>query len=193
MIRVLFVQQNSRKTKYNLTIENDLDIKNYLISNETYLRLNSPPRGFEISERAFSEICFEDETYKAVKKAYSFLCDKDRSRYVLKTKLMEIGFSNDITEAALDRCEELGYLNEYEQVERAVEREANYKLRGRHHIRRRLAGKGYSVSDVDRAIVNLVERGEIDFDKSFERLCEKRGADTEEARVKLKYTFGYKI
>lgn len=193
MVKITFIHSNAKKTRYTLTIENELEINNYLISSDAYLRLNSPVRGTEISERAFMDICLEDETYKAIKKAYSFLCDMDRSKQTLKTKLMQVGFSSDACDAALDRCVELGYLNEYEQVERAVEREANYKLRGPYYIRRRLASKGYSVSDIDRAIGVLLERGDIDFNSSFERFCEKRGAKTEEEKTKLKYRFGYKI
>lgn len=193
MAKITFIHTNLKKTKYTLTIENDLNINDYLISADTYRRLNSPVRGTEISERTFMDIRLEDETYKAVKKTYSLLCDMDRSRQVLKTKLVRLGFSSDACDAALTRCEELGYLNEYEQVERAVEREANYKLRGPYYIRRRLSSKGYSLSDIDKAIDILLEREEIDFDRSFERLCEKRGAETEEAITKLKYRFGYEI
>jgi len=193
MVKILFIQPNPKRTKYTLTIENELDINDYLISADTYLRLNSPVRGTEITERTFADICLEDETYKAVKKAYSFLCDMDRSKYTLRMKLVQYGFSPDASDAAIDRCVELGYLDEYKQVERAVEREANYKLRGRYHIRRRLVGKGYSITDIDRAISALIDSGDIDFDKSFERLCEKRHAETEEQRTKLKYRFGYKI
>ena len=193
MATISFIHTNLKKTKYTLTIEDDLSLGEYLISADTYHRLNSPVRGTEISERAFALICLEDETYKAVKKTYSLLCDMDRSRQILKTKLIQLGFSSDAADAALDRCEELGYLNEYEQVERAVEREANYKLRGPHYIIGRLSSKGYSVSDIDRAIAVLIEREEIDFERSFERLCEKRGAKTEEAITKLKYRFGYEI
>ena len=106
---------------------------------------------------------------------------------------MQAGFSSDASDIALERCNELGYLNEYEQVERAVEREANYKLRGRYYIKRRLSDKGYSLSDINRAIAALTERGDVDFDENFERLVEKKGALTEEEITKLKYRFGYKI
>ena len=193
MVKILFIRPNANETKYTLTIENGSDTREYLICADTYLSLNSPVRDTEISERDFLDICFEDECNKAFRKAYELLSFRDKSRYDLRMKLIHCGFSPDASDYAIERCIELGYLDEYRQVERAVEREVNYKLRGPHHIRRALVGKGYSVSDIDRAISNLLKSGEVDFEKSFECLCEKKRAQTEEERNKLKYRFGYKI
>ena len=193
MVIIASVKPNANKTRYTLTVESHLGANDYSVSADTYLSLGSPDYGSEISEREFSNIRLEDEGHRAFKKAYNYLADMDRSRYALKVKLMQAGFSSDASDIALERCNELGYLNEYEQVERAVEREANYKLRGRYYIKRRLSDKGYSLSDINRAIADLTERGDVDFDENFERLVEKKGALTEEEITKLKYRFGYKI
>ncbi len=193
MVSIASVNPNANKTRYILTVESELGTNEYSVSADTYLSLGSPVYGSQISEREFSNIRLEDEGHRAFKKAYGYLSDSDRSRYSLKVKLMQSGFSSDASDIAIDRCSELGYLNEYEQVERAVEREANYKLRGRYYIKRRLSDKGYSLSDINRAIATLTERGDVNFDENFERLVEKKGALTEEEITKLKYRFGYKI
>lgn len=193
MIKIISVQPNANNTRYTLTIECESGTKEYSVSSDTYISLGSLSCDTEIGERDLSNIRLEDEGHRAFKKAYGYLSDMDRSRYTLKGKLIKAGFSSDASDIAIERCSELGYLNEYEQVERAVEREANYKLRGRYYIKRRLLDKGYSLSDINRAIAALTERGDVDFDANFERLSEKKGAETEEEITKLKYRYGYKI
>ena len=85
------------------------------------------------------------------------------------------------------------YLDEHRHLERAVEREANYGLRGKFYIRRKLSAKGYSASAVMRAIDRLSERGEVDFKANFERLAEKKCVTTDEERTALEYRYGYRI
>ena len=193
MPKVLFVSQDTVKKRCQIGIGDDLDVKKYTVSLATYDSLRCPVRGSEIGEEAMELIRTDDESFRAIRKAYTYLADHDRSKYALKMRLIQAGFSREASELAVRRCVEHGYLDENRQLERAVEREANYKLRGRYYIKRHLVGKGYSLSDIDRAIDLLVDRGDIDFDENFDRLCEKRGIESDEDRAALKYRFGYKI
>ena len=108
-------------------------------------------------------------------------------------KLVRVGISYDAADTALDRISELGYLDEDRQLERAVEREANYKLRGRYYIKRKLSAKGYSSAAINRAIERLADSGEVDFKANFEALAEKKGITSEEDRFALEYKYGYRI
>ncbi len=193
VLKVVFVKPDVKRKKLQIGIGDEYNVIAYTISEDTYNSLNCPARGSEIGERTLADVRFEDEVYRATRKAIGSLTVIDKSKYELKAKLLSAGFSGDAADVVVEKCVRCGYLDEKRQIERLVEREANYKLRGRYHIRRRLAGKGYSVSDVDRAIAMLTERGDIDFDANFERLAEKRGAYDEESRAALKYRFGYKI
>lgn len=193
MAKILFIKTNEKKTRFMLGVDDGLETVTYSVSRATYLSLGEPVRGATVGESELYDIRREDEIYRAVKKACSSLAYSDRSRHALRSKLRESGFSSEATNEAINRCIELGYLDEARQLERAVEREANYALRGRYHIKRKLAGKGYSLSAIDRAIRLLVERGDVDFDSNFERLAQKRGASTDDERNALKYKFGYKI
>lgn len=193
MANILFIKPNEKKTRYLLGVDDGLDTVTYSISRATYLSLGEPMRGAMIEESTLVDIRYEDEVYRAVRKACNCLSYSDRSNFALRGKLMESGFSPDAIDEAIKRCISLGYLDEERQLERAVEKEANYSLRGKYHIKRKLAGKGYSLSAIDRAIRSLVERGDVDFESNFDRLAEKRGAITEEERNALKHKFGYKI
>lgn len=191
---VLYAKPDDKQKRVRICIDAGDGEGNVLnVSFGTYTSLGSPGRGDLISDKNFSDLQFEDETYRALKKAVTYLTAADKSRYELKAKLLSQGFSRDACDVAIEKCVAYGYLDETRQVERLVEREANYKLRGRYHVKRKLMAKGYSSGDVDRAIARLVERGEIDFDANFESLAQKRGVESDEERFALKYKFGYKI
>ena len=107
-------------------------------------------------------------------------------------KLLRAGFSRSVAEECIEECLRLGYIDERRQIERAVLNEANRSLRGKAYIVRKLASKGYSASEVGEITDELVSAGEIDFGENFERLCEKKGALSQEARRALLYKYGYR-
>ena len=190
---VLFVKPASVKKRIQIGILESGDEHKYTVSETTYKPLGSPSSGADISISDIGTLRFEDEYLRALKKASDCLSLSDKSKFALKLKLIKAGFSSEASDMALERLSELGYLDEQRQLERAVEREANYGLRGRYYIKRKLASKGYQSSAVSRAIESLVDRGEIDFDANFERLAEKKGAFENDERLALAYRFGYKI
>lgn len=193
MIKIIFVKTSDTKKSVKIGIDNDGESVTLTLSAGVYTSLGSPLRGDTVDEYTYEEMKREDESYRALKRAIGYLSLSDKSRYALYSKLREAGFSREASEGAASECISLGYLDEARQLERLVETEANYKLRGRYYIKRKLAAKGYRASDIDRAISLLVESGDVDFDHNFEKLAEKRGAETEEERHSLRYRFGYKI
>lgn len=194
MAKVLFIKPNEKKNRLQIGItEEDGTTSVLTVRESTYTSLGSPIRDIEITERTLSDLRFDDEVYRAMRKAMSLIADVDRSRYELRAKLCHSGFSSEVTDIALDACEKYGYLDEARQLERLIEKEANRKLRGRHYIKRKLMSKGYSSADIDRVAAMLVERGEIDFDANFEMLVEKKCLSDDTEIKALKYRYGYKI
>ena len=189
----MFVKPDTKHKRVQLGVECDEGGVSVLnIKESTYTSVGSPNRGDEITYEVLSDLVFENEIYTAFRKTLSYIEDHDRSRYELKIKLRQAGFSAEAVDIALEKCEEYGYLDESRQLERLVEREANRKLRGRQYIKRALAAKGYRISEIERAINKLVESGEIDFDRNFALLTEKRGVTDEEKIMALKYRYGYR-
>ena len=191
--KVLFVKPVPNKKRIQLGTLEDGEDCTYTVSEATYSLLEYPTAGAEISEKDLGTVRFEDECYRALRRAMGYLSLSDKSRYALKVKLLRAGFCAEASDAALDRLLEIGYLDESRQLERAVEKEANYNLRGRYYIMRKLSSKGYSHSAINRAIDGLTDSGEVDFAANLERLFEKKGATSEEEREALRYKFGYKI
>ena len=193
MAAILYVKVSDKKKRIDLGIDDCGEVGSFSISEATYLSLGCLPRGSEIDADTVSLIKAEDEVYRATKKAVGYLAASDRSRFSLKMKLRQAGFSSEAAHSAVEYCILRGYIDEARQLERLVEKEANYSLRGKYYIKRKLASKGYALSDIDRAIRDLLERGEIDFDANFELLKEKKDASEPEEINSLKYKFGYKI
>jgi SOS response regulatory protein OraA/RecX len=190
---VLFVRPISDKKRVQIGVLDEENECTYTISETTYKTLGTISAGYNITDSDIGTIRFEDEYLKALKKAMGYLSLSDKSKYELKMKLIRAGFSAEASDTALERLAELGYLDEDRQLERAVEREANYSLRGRYYIKRKLSSKGYPISAISRAIDKLTDSGEIDFKANFERLAEKKGVTSFEDRLALEYKFGYKI
>ena len=193
MAKVLFVRPISDKKRVQIGVLDEENECTYTISETTYKTLGTISAGYNITDSDIGTIRFEDEYLKALKKAMGYLSLSDKSKYELKMKLIRAGFSSESSDTALERLAELGYLDEDRQLERAVEREANYSLRGRYYIKRKLSSKGYPISAISRAIDKLTDSGEIDFEANLERLAEKKGVTSFEDRLALEYKFGYKI
>lgn len=162
------------------------------ISLPLYAAIGSPRAGSVLSGEDIERLVREDTEWRVVGKALSILAASDKNKLALRRKLYEAGFSRDAVDMAVEYCVNLGYIDEKRQLSILVEKEANRALRGRYYIKRKLLSKGYSSSDIDSVIDSLVEEGEIDFVRSFERLCEKQGAENAEARKILAYKYGYR-
>ena len=193
MATVLSVKTVPTKKRIQIAILDGVEECTYTVSEATYKTLGSPVPGAELTFTEIGSVRFEDECHRAVKRAMGYLSLSDKSRFELEMKLVRSGISREAANTALDRLLELGYLDEARQLERAVEREANYKLRGRYYIKRKLSAKGYSHSAISRAIDTLTDSGEVDFSANLERLAQKKGALSDEERMALEYKFGYRI
>ena len=192
MAKILFIKANDARKRVQLGVEDaERGTLVLTLKESTYASIGCPERGDEIDEGDLADLLLEDEVFRCSSKALALIAGLDRSRYELKMKLRQAGFSADATEIALDKCEKYGYLDEMRQLERLVEREANRKLRGRYYIRRMLVSKGYRSSEIDRVTSMLVNRGEIDFEANFDMLAKKRGVTDEEKLRALRYRYGY--
>lgn len=165
----------------------------FVITGELYIELGSPEVGYELSEEEYESVKDSDERYHATVRALNILRFSDNSRRMLWQKLKKKGFSTEVARATVEDMVKLGYLDEKKQVENAVRRLANDSLLGAFRIRLKLAYLGYHPNLVRAAITELSESGEVDFEKNFSRLVEKKCAgDIREERIaELKYKWGY--
>ena len=187
MAFIKYVRPSLAKGRVEMGVEDNSGVKRFCVSSVFYSHIGEPLAGEEISEELYSLVSSEDEGYRAMKKALSLLAYSDKSRSMLYSRLIGHGYSRDAASEAVKECMRLGYIKEKEQIARFVKREANVSLKGRLHIIRKAPSKGFKTDEVRKIVEELIESGEIDFEESFARLAEKKGAETEEEKAALRY------
>ena len=165
-----------------------------VVDKATYSSIAAPPRGHEITNEEMTVMRAADGEYRALKKALSLLSYADNSKRNLKMKLLRAGFSSSSADEAIREVVRLGYLNEDEQIRRAILYEVNSRLTGPMKLVSKLSAKGYSVSLIKAAVGALSDEGLVDFDENRRALLDKKlDADaTPEQKQKLLKSYGYK-
>ena len=133
--------------------------------------------------------------YKARLKALRILSFGDNSELMLKRKLLAAGIKRDIIDGVVAEAVSLGYINTERQIKKLIINEVSYNLSGPRKIIPKLINKGYSKSDIEAAVSELVDTGEVDFEAAKARLIESKlpeNADEEQIK-KLLYKNGYYV
>ena len=126
---------------------------------------------FELSEEQFDQLEYDSRLWSAVKKALDLLSYGDCSKRRLCEKLVQRGFSRELSEDAADYAERLGYIDEKSQLSRAVDSLAA-KGYGRSRIKQELVKKGISREVISDELEILLDG--IDFDESLAELLDRK-------------------
>ena len=175
-----------------LTVLRGEEKTKYTVNEGTYRKIGAPLSGETIDGDSLDTLSKADGERRALIKALSILAYADNSERRLFSKLISHGFSREISEATVAECVRLGYINEEGQLNRYILKYCE-ELLGPKKILAKLASRGYSPSQISRAIKALEVRGEIDFTQSRRALLEKKlppDASYEERR-KLLFKYGY--
>ena len=195
MARLLYIKEIKDSHLLRLGIQEGEETSGYTVSSRLYSEIGSPMRRETLTDEQLVDIKREDEYVRAKKKALSYLAFADNNERTLRTKLIGKGFSREVSCDVAREMVTLGYIDERRQLERLVLTEANVKLAGKNKIVPKLMAKGYSFSDINTVIRELVDSGEIDFRANARRLIEKKlpaDADSEKKK-KLLFKNGYRI
>ena len=190
MGRIVYIRR-TESGEVKLGAQIDGELCRFTLGESFFSSLGALAVGDGLDGGLLEDIRREDEARRCMKKALSLLSYADNSKRALYIKLRRAGYSATSAKTCAQRCVELGYIREDEQLLRLVRNEANTSFRGRKRIIAKLASRGYAVGDIEAAIEALVASGEVDFEANFERLLEKEGGGEEEAH-RLRYKYGYK-
>jgi regulatory protein len=108
--------------------------------------------GQTLTPEELDELESLDEVSRATNQAVRLLSFRPRSRRELESRMRRKGFASEAIEAALERLEELGYVNDAEFAAYWVENRQQHRPRGRRLIASELRSKGVSPETVDEAI-----------------------------------------
>lgn len=178
-----------------LALDGSGEKKSLTVSEQDYAEAGMPMANDTLSQRNTLILLSSDERYRARLFALRILSYSDNNEKTLVKKLISRGIGADAAVSVAHEMVSLGYIDEQRQLMRLVAHEANTALSGPHKICAKLRSRGYSATDIDRAIENLTRSGEIDFERSSAELINKkltRGATDEEIK-RLLYKYGYSV
>lgn len=189
MYTVVYVRVS--KGIYTVGISKEGECEAFSLSETEYTSVGAPVKGVTIDDDTACEIRRMDEYRRALKRALTLLCNTDKNRRGMLLRLRECGFSGEAAEFAVEECLRLGYIDERRQLFRIISKEANISLHGDKYIRAKLSSAGYSLTDINEVMSELLSSGEIDFSASFSKLCEKKGVTQTKEKFALAYKRGF--
>ena len=171
MIRIVYIKETKEKNVLSLGISEGEELSRFVLDAAFILELGLAVG--EIDESDYERIKSRDLYIRGKRKALSLLAFSDNSKKTLTVKLLRFGLNRAMADRIVSEMCDLGYINEDAQLSRMIERLANGQLMGPKKIISRLASKGYSPSDIKRAMREMCDFGEIDFSENKRRLLEK--------------------
>ena len=171
MIRIVYIKETKEKNVLSLGVSEGEELSRFVLDAAFILELGLAVG--EIDESDYEKIKSRDLYIRGKRKALSLLAFSDNSKKTLTVKLLRFGLNRAMADRIVSEMCDLGYINEDAQLSRMIERLANGQLMGPKKIISRLASKGYSPSDIKRAMREMCDFGEIDFSENKRRLLEK--------------------
>ena len=171
MIRIVYIKETKEKNVLSLGVSEGEELSRFVLDAAFILELGLTVG--EIDESDYEKIKSRDLYIRGKRKALSLLAFSDNSKKTLTVKLLRFGLNRAMADRIVSEMCDLGYINEDAQLSRMIERLANGQLMGPKKIISRLASKGYSPSDIKRAMREMCDSGEIDFSENKRRLLEK--------------------
>ncbi len=156
--------------------------KKLLLPPELYSKMNIC-KG-ECSEELFCRLLEESENYTAFRKGMYILANGSFSRKRLVQRLREKGFSSVAAEAAAEKIEQNGFLDEAAAACREAEL-CLRKLWGERRIIAQLYSKGYTKESVAQAMYSIEDSG-ADYAANCAELIRKKHLDGEQTPEKRK-------
>ena len=192
-MKLLSMRPSRYEGLYVLTVEHEGVRERLTLPDAAYAEAGLPAVGEELNTEAYAILKAASDRRASLLCALNTLSYGDKSRRELYRKLIEKGFDRETAEDATEEAVRLGYVDEERQLRHILPRLANEKLHGARRILPELVHKGYQSGQIRAILSELVETGEIDFPKNFERLLEKTHTDPndKEARRKLAFRYGY--
>lgn len=127
---------------------------------------------YALTPEQFDTLEYSAKLWEAVKKGLDILAFGDNTKSALTVKLRKRGFDRYLSEDAAEYIAELGYINEAQMLERAVEQLANVKLYGPSRIKNELYKKGISREVLDENLAECLEK--VDFEENLLKLVRRK-------------------
>lgn len=108
--------------------------------------------GDDLDEATIAQLLKEDEAKKAITASLNLISYRSRAAGELRTKLREKGYSPEAIDTAVNRMQELNYLDDEAFAERWVASRQNTRPRSERMLKRELAEKGIDRETIEQTI-----------------------------------------
>lgn len=135
--------------------------------------------GRELSEGELEELRSEVHRRQAMDRALDYLSYRPRSEAELERRLRRADFSEDAVRHAVERCRELGYVDDLAFARSHVRDRIRLKPRGVRRLRDELRGKGIDEETADEAIRAAFREADVTERDLLERAAGKKWAELE--------------
>lgn len=141
-------------------------------------------KGQTLTDADIAALQTDDAVARAVDRAARFLSYRPRSTAEVRRNLAGKGVDDAVIEAAVQRLDAMGYLDDHAFARFWVENRTAFKPRGQRALQYELHQKGVSRSIIDEVLEDL-DPGEAAYRAASARLARLRGLDRQTFRNKL--------
>ncbi|MBX5493311.1 MAG: RecX family transcriptional regulator [Chloroflexi bacterium] len=118
--------------------------------------------GLALDDAALARLTAADECHRALDAALSFLAYRPRSVHEVRARLTQKGYSTASVEAAIERLQALGLLDDAAFARYWVEQRRQFRPRGAAALRAELRAKGVAPPTIAAALAETDERDETE-------------------------------
>lgn len=170
--------QKKNKERVNVYLDGEYAFSLSLIE-AAWLR-----KGQQLTEDQVAALKGEDDVQKAVDRAARFLAYRPRSAQEVRRNLEEKGTAPEVIEAAIERLEAMGYLDDTAFAHFWVQNRSEFKPLSPKALRYELRQKGVPAEIIDDVLESL-DRDDLAYRAAMSRVNRLRGTSKQVFRQKL--------
>lgn len=146
-VRQITALKETKRGRMAVFFDGEFD---FSVDDETLLR-HDLKVGKRLDERAYEQLREQTQYQKAKEKAFSLLCRRSYASAQLRQKLEE-DFSPDCIDRVMERCAELGLIDDLDYAQRAARDLVHLKHYSLSRVRQELAHRGIGQNEIEDAL-----------------------------------------
>ena len=167
-VRQITALKETKRGRMAVFFDGEFD---FSVDDETLLR-HDLKVGKQLDERAYEQLREQTQYQKAKEKAFSLLSRRSYASAQLRQKLEE-DFSPDCIDRVMERCAELGLIDDLDYAQRAARDLVHLKHYSLSRVRQELAHRGIGQNEIEDALEQFADYDER---QALRQLLEKKYA-----------------
>lgn len=142
-------------------------------------------KGQQLNDNEVAELRHQDAVVKAVDTAANLLSYRPRSTQEIRQRLLKKSFDEAVVEAAIDKVQRLGYLDDRAFARFWIEDRNRFKPLGQRALRYELRNKGIADTIIRETLDEMVDEGDAALVAARGRIRQMRGKTQYEFKQKI--------